>query len=193
MVAYKEEASEVFSIELFSARTCDSIVRTIAKRRSWQEAKVRKQLPSGRVRSMRMASVRTARVLDPQAAPDIYDAFDGQIDRRVKPLVREVWGAALSEHAGTQIIRYGANGYYHPHTDSGLDFEDRYFTILCYLNDNFEGGSTFFPYLSYRAVPRRGKAIVFPSRYMHAAEPVLSGQKFVALSWVMGPLPIQWL
>jgi predicted 2-oxoglutarate/Fe(II)-dependent dioxygenase YbiX len=193
MVAYKEEAPELFSIELFSGRTCDSIVKTLARRRSWHEAKVRKQLTSGHMRSMRMASVRIARVLDPERAADIYDAFDRQIDRKVKPLITKVWGAALREHAGSQIIRYGPNGYYHPHTDSGLDFEDRYFTILCYLNDNFEGGSTFFPYLNYHATPRRGRAIIFPSRYMHAAEPVLRGEKFVALSWVMGPLPIQWL
>lgn len=193
MLKYKQEADEVFSLDLFAGRTCAAIIDRIKRSRAWSEAKVRKQLNNGRVRSMQMASVRRARVLDPSRAEKIYAAFDRQINRRVKPFIKTIWDANLREHAGTQIIRYAPNGYYHPHTDSGLDLDTRYFSVLCYLNDDFEGGCTFFPYLNYRAVPQQGRAIIFPSRYMHCAEPVVKGEKFVALTWVMGPLPIRWL
>lgn len=193
MLAYKEECDEVFSLNLFSEPACSSIIDRVKKSRGWSAARVRKQLSNGRVRSMRIGSVREARVLDPARAEDLYDAFDRQVDRKVKPFIRSIWHADLREHAGTQIIRYAPNGHYQPHKDSGLDLDNRYFSVLCYLNDDFAGGCTFFPYLNYRATPRRGRAIVFPSRYMHCAEPVLTGEKFVALTWVMGPLPIAWL
>jgi predicted 2-oxoglutarate/Fe(II)-dependent dioxygenase YbiX len=140
-----------------------------------------------------MSSVRRARILQPQFAEKIYDDFDRRMDQIVKPLIKRVWKANLEEHAGTQFIRYLPNGHYEPHKDSGLDLNDRYFTVLCYLNDDFDGGYTSFPYLDYCAVPKAGKAIIFPSRYMHCAEPVLRGEKFVALTWVMGPAPLDWI
>jgi 2-oxoglutarate-Fe(II)-dependent oxygenase superfamily protein len=193
MISYREEASEVISIELFTPGVCDQIIERIKKGRGWSRALVRKQLKNGLVRCRRLDRVRRARILDAARAVTIYRQFDRQIDRKVKPLIRNVWQLDLREHAGTQIIRYFANGHYRPHIDSGLDLNDRYFSVLCYFNDDFEGGCTFFPYLNYRAIPRRGRAIIFPSRYMHCAEPVLKGQKFVGLTWVLGPFPIQWL
>jgi len=123
-----------------------------------------------------MNSVRHARILKPDYAEKIYDEFDRQIDEKVKPLIKRIWRANLKEHAGTQIIRYSPHGHYEPHTDSGLDLNDRYFSVLC-----------------YRAVPTAGRAIVFPSRYMHCAEPVVAGEKFVVLTWVMGPFPVEWI
>jgi len=140
-----------------------------------------------------MTSVRRARVLQPAFAEKIYDDFDCRMDQKVKPLIRSIWHADLKVHAGTQFIRYSPSGHYEPHTDSGLDLNDRYFSVLCYLNDDFEGGHTSFPYLNYFAVPKRGRAIVFPSRFMHCAEPVVSGEKFVVLTWVMGPVPLDWI
>jgi hypothetical protein len=140
-----------------------------------------------------MTSVRRARILPPAFAEKIYDDFDRRMDQKVKPLIKRIWHVDLKEHAGTQIIRYSSNGHYEPHTDSGLDLNDRYFSVLCYLNDDFEGGCTSFPYLNYFAVPKRGRAIIFPSRFMHCAEPVVSGEKFVVLTWVMGPVPLDWI
>jgi len=142
---------------------------------------------------MHLDRVRRARILDPARAVQIYDDFERRVDRQIKPLIKDIWQVDLREHAGTQIIRYAPNGHYEPHTDSGLNLNDRYFSVLCYLNDDFEGGCTFFPYLNYRATPKSGRAIVFPSRFTHCAEPVLKGEKYVALTWVVGPMPIQWL
>lgn len=193
MIPSQQESCEVFSLSLFSARASASIIRRIRNSRGWSDARVRKQLDNGRIRSVQMNSVRHARILKPDYAEKIYDEFDRQIDEKVKPLIKRIWRANLKEHAGTQIIRYSPHGHYEPHTDSGLDLNDRYFSVLCYLNDDFEGGQTFFPYLNYRAVPTAGRAIVFPSRYMHCAEPVVAGEKFVVLTWVMGPFPVEWI
>jgi len=193
MISYQEESNEVFSLSLYSTRSCAEIISRIRKCRGWSEARVRKQLGNGKVRSLHLRSIRHARILDPAQAEKTYDDFERKIDQRVKPFIKQIWRADLKEHAGTQIIRYSANGHYDPHTDSGLDLNDRYFSVLCYFNDDFEGGHTFFPYLNYRAVPKAGRAIVFPSRYMHCAEPVIAGEKFVALTWVMGPFPVEWI
>jgi predicted 2-oxoglutarate/Fe(II)-dependent dioxygenase YbiX len=66
---------------------------------------------------------------------------------------------------------------------------NRYYSLVCYLNDDFEGGSTRFPALDYAVKPQCGKAILFPSRYLHGGEPVISGQKYILISWITGPIP----
>jgi len=90
-------------------------------------------------------------------------------------------------------VRYEPGNYYAAHTDTGMNLLDRYFTVLCYLNDDFEGGQTSFPTLLYSAAPRRGKAVVFPSTYVHRADPVTRGEKYVIVSWMMGAPPSRWL
>jgi predicted 2-oxoglutarate/Fe(II)-dependent dioxygenase YbiX len=42
-------------------------------------------------------------------------------------------------------------------------------------------------------MPQAGQAILFPSNYLHGSEPVISGKKFVIVSWIDGPVPIKWL
>lgn len=193
MIRYREESNEVFSLALYDTNSCGSVVEKIKRLRYWYNARVRKDVGNGRYRSVRMASVRKARILDPYRATKIYDDFHQRINRVVKPLMKEIWRVDFSEHAGTQFIRYAPHGHYEPHTDSGLDLQERYFSVLCYLNDDFEGGRTSFPFLDYDAVPKKGRAIIFPSSYMHCAEPVIAGEKFVALTWVVGPVPVEWL
>ncbi len=193
MIRYKEESYEVFSLSLYDARNSSSVLEKIKKSRAWYSARVRKDVGDGRYRSVKMPSVRQARILDPYRATKIYDDFDRRVDQIIKPVVKRIWHADLTTHIGTQFIRYSPNGHYEAHTDSGLDLQERYFSVLCYLNDDFEGGHTSFPYLGYEAIPKRGRAIIFPSSYMHCAEPVIQGEKFVALTWVTGPVPVDWL
>lgn len=192
MQRYKEECSGIFSVPLYSGRTCAAILRSIKTTNGWYDARVRSEVGNGKHRSVRMASVRKARILNPGAAEEIYSGFDRKIDRIVKPMIRRIWQTDLHKHSGTQLIRYAPNGHYEEHTDSGYDLSDRYFSVLCYFNDDFEGGHTSFPYLNFAAVPQRGKAIVFPSSYMHCAEPVIEGEKFVGLTWIMGPAWVDW-
>ena len=192
MQRYKEECHGIFSVPLYSERACAAILRSIKATNGWYDARVRNEIGNGKYRSARMASVRKARILNPGAAEEVYSGFDRKIDLIVKPMIRRIWRADLQKHSGTQLIRYAPNGHYEQHTDSGYDLSDRYFSVLCYFNDDFEGGHTSFPCLDFAAVPERGRAIVFPSSYMHCAEPVLAGEKFVALTWIMGPKRVDW-
>jgi predicted 2-oxoglutarate/Fe(II)-dependent dioxygenase YbiX len=131
--------------------------------------------------------------LNSPRAPHVYEQFDRRVNNVVKPLISQVWNVELTDHSGTQMIRYGEGGHYLPHADAGEDLPDRYFTALLYLNDDFDGGHTSFPSLDAAVKPKTGQAIIFPARYLHCAEPVTRGEKFVLLTWVCGPVPINWI
>ena len=98
------------------------------------------------------------------------------------------------------VLKYGPGGRYNTHSDSEYWDEgshtwkrslDRDYSILVYLNEEFEGGALFFPNFEYRIEPKRGMMIAFPSdhRYIHAAEPLISGKRFAVVSWAKAKTP----
>ena len=75
---------------------------------------------------------------------------------------------------------------YDPGTDDQFDIHvdvqdhqsaKRYLAFLVYLNDDFRGGETTFPYHDLTVKPETGKVLVFPPtwQYPHIGMPVKSG------------------
>lgn len=73
------------------------------------------------------------------------------------------------------------------HTDTGAEFniqtgEESKFTLLIYLNDDFNGGRTvFYDSLSFEKtveiVPVCGRTLLFDIDFFHSGEQVLTGEK----------------
>jgi prolyl 4-hydroxylase len=96
-----------------------------------------------------------------------------------------------------QCVRYGVGEQYRPHLDVPVSSPrvasgQRTWTVLVYLNDDFEGGETAFPLLDLSVRPRRGTALIFRNRdaqglanlyTMHAGQPVRRGIKYACNLW----------
>ena len=75
--------------------------------------------------------------------------------------------------------------------------ERRYWTLLVYLNDDFEGGETSFEdsyseesFDPFSVVPQQGMALFFEHPTHHKGEPIFEGRKYVLRTDVMyGPEP----
>jgi predicted 2-oxoglutarate/Fe(II)-dependent dioxygenase YbiX len=186
-------AHGVFAMQLYSQRRCSTLTARVGTARQWSDAEVARR-EQGAVQFIPDPAARAARILQGVLASELEREFEKKIHTIVGPLIKRIWDVNLPECQGTQLVRYKPGGHYVPHTDAGADeFETRYFTVLCYLNDDFEGGKTSFPSLNYSATPQAGKAIIFPASFLHCAEPVTSGEKLILLSWVCGPIPIRWI
>jgi Rps23 Pro-64 3,4-dihydroxylase Tpa1-like proline 4-hydroxylase len=190
---FHEESREVFSIPLYDRKLCGATVDYIKGLDGWSTAQVRFEVGHEEFATAERPDDRIAQILESVQAGELCARFDDKMDKIIKPFIREIFGVSLAEHSGTQILRYPPGGHYVPHQDAGSDLLDRYFTVVCYLNDDFEGGHTRFPSLKHSVVPQTGKAVVFPSRFYHCAEPVIRGEKFVIVSWVNGPDPLKWI
>ena len=187
------EAHGVFAMPLYTSRRCAALTARVRRSRQWTDAEVLRHEQQG-VHAAPDPAARAARVLAGTLAAEMECDFERKIHTIVEPLLKKTWNADLPQCEGTQIVRYKPGGHYVPHTDAGPDeFENRYFTVLCYLNDDFVGGKTSFPSLNYSATPQAGKAIIFPATYLHCAEPVVSGEKLILLTWVCGPIPVRWI
>src|ERR1019366_3265405 len=188
-VPYRREAHGVYSLQLYDKAKCRSIVELTLCVNKWNEAEV-----GGYNLTGVNGAVRAARYLSRSWTAAIYDDFERKVSQIVRPALHEAWGCDIPTIEGTQLVQYGSGGHYVAHTDADdHGYANRYFTVLCYLNEEFRGGRTSFPSLGYCATPVSGKALIFPSRFVHCAEPVLSGQRLIFLTWLCGPIPLRWI
>jgi prolyl 4-hydroxylase len=85
-----------------------------------------------------------------------------------------------------RFYKYEAGQQFRKHTDESYirsAVEASYFTLMIYLNDDFEGGETRFREHVVR--PEKGTALVFYHSMEHAGEPVIRGTKYVLRTDVM--------
>ena len=91
-----------------------------------------------------------------------------------------------SEDEGYSILKYEDGSEYRQHYDCGPDTNKRVFSMLIYLNDDYEGGEIEFVHFGIKYKPSAGDILFFPSSYSHAhiAHPVYSGTKYAVVTWL---------
>ena len=126
----------------------------------------------------------------------------GALDSRVIELVRRAYACEvepffnckLKSFESPHVLRYSRGSHYKPHSDSDIlntetrrweKAQDRDYSLLIYLDEDFEGGELVFPNFDYKLRPQAGMLAAFPSdsRYLHGAMPVLSGVRHAIVSW----------
>jgi len=139
----------------------------------------------------RRISNRVTAIVDQGAmAGAITDFVRRAYAREVEPF----FNCKLRSLETPQVLRYTRGSHYKPHSDSDVinpesgrwkKVQDRDYSLLIYLDDDFEGGELIFPNFNFRLRPRAGMLAAFPSdcRYLHGAMPVLSGVRHAIVSW----------
>lgn len=79
------------------------------------------------------------------------------------------------------ICKYDYSGYMGPHVDINTDQYYMAYTIVVYLNDDYEGGELNFPKLNVKIKPKAGSVMMYPSGepYEHESMHLKSGRKMV--------------
>jgi PKHD-type hydroxylase len=101
------------------------------------------------------------------------------------------WDYHVTGRENVQLAEYGPEQHYAWHTDTftlaGTP-TDRKITVVCLLNDEFEGGEFQVRlYSDYTAPLQKGTIIAFPSVLEHRVIPVTSGIRYSATVWFNGP------
>ena len=128
------------------------------------------------------------------------DPFIARIDQRVAEIMS--WPTDHGE--GLQVLHYGTGGEYKPHfdyfppEDPGSHVQmtiggQRVSTLVMYLNDVEEGGTTIFPDIGLEVVPKKGSAVYFEYTNtknqldrltLHGGSPVTRGEKWIVTKWM---------
>lgn len=154
-------------------------------------------------RSMTLGNVVSDVRTSEQAWVDTTDESVGDIVTKIRTRTAQMTGIFREDlFEQLQVARYEASQQYKPHFDACIEQCDRdkreriprRATLLVYLTDDFEEGSTHFPAIDARVRPVRGDGVLFYNSdadtggeipdSMHAGEPVRSGTKWIANCWV---------
>lgn len=128
------------------------------------------------------------------------DPFIARLDRRIA----EVMNWPIDHGEGLQILHYGTGGEYKPHfdyfppEDPGSQVQmtiggQRISTMVMYLNDVEEGGTTIFPEIGLEVIPKKGSAVYFEYTNsqnqldrltLHGGSPVTRGEKWIVTKWM---------
>jgi len=117
---------------------------------------------------------------------------------RVEKRVSAIMGIPKEHGEGLHILNYKPGQEYKEHLDyfaptSKAAKNNRISTLVLYLNDVEEGGTTFFPKLNLTVCPQKGMAVYFEYFYndsiineltLHAGAPVVKGEKWIATQWM---------
>jgi hypothetical protein len=73
---------------------------------------------------------------------------------------------------------------YHPDGSPGK-YPHRKVSGVLYLNDDYQGGSTYFPRQNIKITPKTGKLILFPSdlEYAHGVTPAQGAERYTMPIW----------
>ena len=103
-------------------------------------------------------------------------------------------GTAFDQGEATLILRYKGAQEYKPHFDFvRSEVNQRFATVLVYLNHDYKGGETFFPEIDLKVAGRKGDALIFvsalPDRSVdplskHAGMAVTQGVKYLCTKWI---------
>lgn len=159
--------------------------------------------------------LKRAQVIGTQSLHELHATRTGSscfVAHRIDPVTHEITkrlsklvGLPLTQAEPLQIIHYGPTEEYKYHYDSveqdgsdkNLKFMEyggaRLKTVLCYLNEGFDGGGTRFRRIKKTIQPRIGRVLVFDNTYKHIHDihplsehcglPVKRGEKYAANLW----------
>jgi prolyl 4-hydroxylase len=114
----------------------------------------------------------------------------------IQETLAKTYGVQFPQAEPCSILRYSPSQQYKRHVDNILlgsriqeveqGIPTRDVSIVGYLNDDFEGGETFFDRQKIKVKPQKGSAIVFPSYYTHPHQSLIvrSGRKYSWTSWL---------
>lgn len=114
----------------------------------------------------------------------------------VQRLLNQTYGIKFPYAEPCSVLRYRVGQFYKRHVDNILlsnRFQEveqgiptRDISVVGYLNDDFEGGETYFDRQDVRVKPKAGSVLVFPAYFTHPHEslPVRKGEKYAFTSWL---------
>jgi hypothetical protein len=116
---------------------------------------------------------------------EIKKCYD-DVDSRLKKCLEHyesMYNFKMDYMEAINFVRYKPGQHFAVHTDHGFSYTCTVSSVM-YLNDEYDGGELWFPYLDITLKPKAGDVVLFPSTYIyaHASLKIKSGIKYSAVT-----------
>jgi len=89
------------------------------------------------------------------------------------------------------LVYWGVGMNMGPHSDCEYENGDphpsphKHYSCICYLNENYSGGETYFPKKNISIVPEKAKCVFFPGNleYTHGVKEITKGERYTLAFW----------
>jgi predicted 2-oxoglutarate/Fe(II)-dependent dioxygenase YbiX len=182
---------EIFLVEnLLDAAMCQHLIQ-IAETSQFESAGILLESVDNNVRSNDMLKLGKSSPLGDSTNRLIM----GQL-AIAQRLLFESYGVKFPYAEPCTILRYRTGQFYKRHIDNLLlanRFQEvqqgiptRDISVVGYLNDDFEGGETYFDRQDVKVQPKAGAVLLFPAYFTHphASLPIVKGEKYAFTSWL---------
>jgi predicted 2-oxoglutarate/Fe(II)-dependent dioxygenase YbiX len=174
-----EDRRDIHEVRFFDPAECEQVLRELEG--AGVKAGGESIVFDGSVVNRDMA------VMGGELSAPLLDAMRLKLLEKLRPLTHPK-GVEVFRVSPVRLLSYGMGGVVEVHRDALADFARwRRYTVLAYLNDDFEGGETQFPLHDLNVCPAAGKGVIFPSYFLHQVLPMRSGRKFVLSAFLMDP------
>lgn len=110
---------------------------------------------------------------------------------RIADVIREAYGERQVYPDYTDLVFWPPGDGMVVHADNANEdgspnlFGWRTYSAVLYLNDDYQGGTTFFPRLGVEVRPETGKLVAFGagSEYQHGVRPITAGERYTMPLW----------
>jgi hypothetical protein len=117
---------------------------------------------------------------------DVYlKCLQEYIDKNSLDITTDNLGIGLwlvRDYAAGSLMTAHEDGY--SYVKDGEDEVKPMFTILLYINDDYEGGEIHFPNENVTIKPEAGSVVIFPSNLLHEVKTVISGNRYMTQSYI---------
>ena len=162
---------EVYEFPLFTKRFCDEIIAMTEELDNWTYAR-HEYYPTTDV------------LLQDIGMNKIYNRIINEI---IRPMCIHIW--TLQGRGWDKLRSENFLARYLPDAQSHLSLhhDHSHLSLVVKLNDEFDGGGTYFPKYNLLSNPERvGTATIHPGQitHRHGARPIYSGRRYITVSFI---------
>jgi predicted 2-oxoglutarate/Fe(II)-dependent dioxygenase YbiX len=189
---YRQVGPGVLSLRALDRHSCEKIIEE-AQPGDWTQAEITNYDDKGMLAQHIDLKARNVQVKGPAKIPDLCRSFSKVLAERGLPVIQMHWGISGLRLSGPQLAKYAPGSHIRAHNDTATEFSSRCVSALLYLNEEYEGGKLLFPRLDLAHKPSVGELVLFPSEYLHAVTPVVSGVRYCFVGFYLAEAFGNWV
>lgn len=182
--------------DVINKDACDYILNTVREKGTFTKSRV------GGTDKSNISNIRTSEEINitknknmTQIDKLLYNIFNASIINYISTITK-MWInhdyskiIDISTDDGYILLHYSIGEKYMTHVDQDTmrngQEKMRVVSAVLYLNEDFEGGETYFNVQDVSVCPKKGRVVIFPSSFshIHESKPVNTGDKYSIVTW----------
>ena len=190
---YKEIGPGILSVKAFNSNDCRRLISDCEKNGNWKQAEISNYKHAAFIEQNVNLRLRNVEVKGPSEIPNAANEYKIYLETNIMPLIANYWDISNLTITGLQLAKYIKGSHIKPHNDTAVGSYLRCITSLLYLSSQYTGGELEMSDFGLNYSPSEGELLLFPSEYLHAVKPVLSGLRYCFVAFFTSTMNATWL